>query len=214
MGRANRLFFLVLTVTGWAVGCAEGSDGPIGGSGAANPSGAGHQGGDPSDGGAPNTGGSTTNPSNNGGGGNTTTEGGGTTDEVGGAGGSTTTGPEVCGNGTCGAGETCSTCAPDCGSCCPNGLCDNGETNTTCPQDCVTTCPNGVCDAGEDTGTCPADCSTGDCDHDPCDEGGPLDPECAPCAFFVCGSSDPLCCLLEWDADCVQAAVENPFCGC
>lgn len=47
--------------------------------------------------------------------------------------------PPTCGNGTCGAGETCNNCPQDCGSCpisCGNGACDNGETCSTCSQDC------------------------------------------------------------------------------
>ncbi len=45
-----------------------------------------------------------------------------------------------CGNGACnaGIGETCSTCAADCGACCGDGTCDAGigETCSTCATDC------------------------------------------------------------------------------
>ena len=46
--------------------------------------------------------------------------------------------PTSCPNGICDAGETCSTCPGDCGTCitCGNGSCDNGETCSTCPGDC------------------------------------------------------------------------------
>src|SRR5678816_1491249 len=46
-----------------------------------------------------------------------------------------------CGNGVCGAGETCSSCPQDCGTCpaaetCGNGVCGGGETCSSCSQDC------------------------------------------------------------------------------
>lgn len=48
--------------------------------------------------------------------------------------------PPTCPDATCQAGETCSNCPADCGSCpvsgCPNNFCDNGENCSTCPQDC------------------------------------------------------------------------------
>ncbi len=43
----------------------------------------------------------------------------------------------VCGNGKCEGGESCASCAKDCGGCCGNGKCDHGETCTTCTKDCV-----------------------------------------------------------------------------
>src|SRR5690348_10632160 len=38
--------------------------------------------------------------------------------------------PNTCGNGKCDSGETCMTCALDCGTCasCGNGKCDENET--------------------------------------------------------------------------------------
>ncbi len=46
---------------------------------------------------------------------------------------------------------------------CGNGTCDAGETSTSCPKDCVSTakCGNGICEPGESSLTCPPDCSGG-----------------------------------------------------
>lgn len=93
----------------------------------------------------------------------------------------------MCGDGTCspGAGESCSACPADCGSCaaCGNGSCETGigESCTSCPADCggCVGCGNGTCDAGEDCGSCPGDCGActttcgpancaGCCDGDAC----------------------------------------------
>lgn len=68
-----------------------------------------------------------------------------------------------CGDGFCGAGETCSTCPGECGICsgafCGDGTCNAGESCNTCTADCgACTCGNGVCGAGETCSTCAADC--------------------------------------------------------
>lgn len=45
----------------------------------------------------------------------------------------------ICGDGTCGGGEGCATCAMDCGACppvCENGACEPGETCLSCATDC------------------------------------------------------------------------------
>ncbi len=83
-----------------------------------------------SSGGAGGTGGATTSIPTGGGGSATTT--------------TTTSGTSVtCGDGACTQGETCGTCAPDCGpccdgaTCCGNGVCDPGESCATCAQDCT-----------------------------------------------------------------------------
>ncbi|MFH1531259.1 MAG: trypsin-like serine protease [Pseudomonadota bacterium] len=58
------------------------------------------------------------------------------------------TGP-VCGDGSCDAGETASSCPADCGTVgpiCGDGSCDAGETATSCPADCGGAGP--VCDGG------------------------------------------------------------------
>lgn len=52
----------------------------------------------------------------------------------------------VCGNGSCESGETCSSCASDCGSCgpvCGDGTCNGTETCSSCSSDC------GACSGGE-----------------------------------------------------------------
>ncbi|WP_437998992.1 hypothetical protein WMF26_02370 [Sorangium sp. So ce185] len=50
-----------------------------------------------------------------------------------------------CGNGVCGGGESCSTCAADCGTCAPG-------------------CGDGVCSAGaEDCSSCASDCGACEC---------------------------------------------------
>ena len=65
----------------------------------------------------------------------------GVTTNVPGSGASTGSGT-TCGDGQCSVGETCSTCAADCGPCCDGGTC----------------CGNGVCDRGESCDTCAQDC--------------------------------------------------------
>ena len=42
----------------------------------------------------------------------------------------------------------------------------------------------------------------GDCSHDVCTEGGPLDPSCGTCAANVC-DADAFCCNNMWDSVCV-----------
>ncbi len=72
----------------------------------------------------------------------------------------------VCGNGTCNAGESCSTCAADCGSCCGNGVCSGSETCASCSADCGACggCGDGFCTSGETAANCPDDCgSEGTC---------------------------------------------------
>jgi hypothetical protein len=68
-----------------------------------------------------------------------------------------------CGNGKCQTdkGETCATCAQDCGLCCGDGTCnpDHDETCDSCSVDCgACYCGNGLCDGIESTLTCPIDC--------------------------------------------------------
>ena len=72
---------------------------------------------------------------------------------VGGSGGDSNGGgnepTEVCGNGTCGNGETHESCPADCR--CGNGVCDAKETAHSCPKDCGCTDANNnhVCDNQE-----------------------------------------------------------------
>ena len=45
-----------------------------------------------------------------------------------------------CGDGLCGGGETCTSCAKDCGACvtkCGDSKCEGAETKETCPADCT-----------------------------------------------------------------------------
>lgn len=79
---------------------------------------------------------------------------------------------DCCGNDVCDAafGEDCSTCEDDCGACCGDGACVafQDEDETTCPEDCAPRCGDGTCNemsAGENCFACPEDC--GDCcgDH-------------------------------------------------
>ncbi|MFH1437563.1 MAG: hypothetical protein ABIJ56_17785 [Pseudomonadota bacterium] len=70
----------------------------------------------------------------------------------------------TCGNGICGSGESCYSCAEDCGVCtdCGNGICEGGESCYSCPGDCgqCMDCGNGVYEAGENCSSCPDDCGT------------------------------------------------------
>src|SRR5262245_36451736 len=70
--------------------------------------------------------------------------------------------PVGCGDGECLDGETCSSCAPDCGKCssCGNGKCDGSDTCGNCPEDCglCETCGDHTCNGSEDCGSCPQDC--------------------------------------------------------
>ncbi|MEQ8460183.1 MAG: hypothetical protein RLO52_34120 [Sandaracinaceae bacterium] len=97
-------------------------------------------------------------------------------------------GNRSCGDGLCdtGFGESCATCAVDCGTCagCGDGTCaaSMGESCTSCAADCGScgeTCGNGVCAGGEDCNSCPGDCGgcstscgpsscAGCCDGDAC----------------------------------------------
>jgi hypothetical protein len=78
-----------------------------------------------------------------------------------------------CGDQTCDASESCSSCPQDCGSCCGNGVCNSnlGENCTTCPSDCGSCCGNGVCSGGETCSSCSADC--GSCNTGPGPGPGP-----------------------------------------
>ena len=80
-----------------------------------------------------------------------------------------------CGDAVCNGGETCVTCATDCGSCpptCGDGTCDGGvETCDSCPSDCVDGCDSSGGGGGGGGGTadgrtCPSDgiqCWPGNC---------------------------------------------------
>jgi hypothetical protein len=76
-----------------------------------------------------------------------------------------------CGNNACDNGETCATCAADCGKCnnvCGNNSCEPGEDCNSCLQDCgpCGACNNnGKCEAGENPTNCPADCGGAVCNN-------------------------------------------------
>lgn len=69
-----------------------------------------------------------------------------------------------CGDSSCGGGESCATCAMDCGACpagCGDRACTGGETCTSCPLDCgacPASCGDRACGAGETCSSCPSDC--------------------------------------------------------
>jgi hypothetical protein len=73
-----------------------------------------------------------------------------------------------CGDATCDADETCSSCETDCGVCdggitCGDGFCEGTESCTTCEGDCGPcssgpSCGDGTCDGGETCSSCASDC--------------------------------------------------------
>jgi hypothetical protein len=73
-------------------------------------------------------------------------------------------------------GETCATCAADCGQCCGDGECqeDFGENCVVCAEDCGGCCGNDVCEAFESCTTCAEDC--GECQDE--------------CGNFFCANSE------------------------
>jgi hypothetical protein len=94
----------------------------------------------------------------------------------------------ACGDGVCGSGEDCSSCAQDCGTCtCGDGTCSPGECSS-----CASDCPGG--------------CTCGDV----CSVGPPQDLSCGSCQDIVC-SADSFCCEQEWDGICVGEAED--LCG-
>lgn len=115
----------------------------------------------------------------------------------------------VCGDGTCDAGEDCSSCPGDCGSCtiCGDGTCDAGEDCNSCAADCISgggvSCGNGICEAadGEDCNSCADDCNSKT-------KGNPKTHFCCGEAG-VCGSSqcnnDPF--------SCTEATAQSYCCG-
>jgi pectate lyase len=72
--------------------------------------------------------------------------------------------PPGCGDGTCAADESCTSCSTDCGICegsCGDGDCDDSEDCSTCAADCgdcPTGCGDGDCAGTETCSMCPADC--------------------------------------------------------
>jgi hypothetical protein len=102
---------------------------------------------------------------------------------------------ETCGNGTCGFGETCSSCVADCGACaatCGDGLCEAVESCQQCPGDC---------------GACPAECGDGSCNGSESCSSCPGD--CGACPF--CGDDD--CNGNETCSSCKSDCGACPYCG-
>jgi hypothetical protein len=104
--------------------------------------------------------------------------------------------------------DTCAAtvCAQD-PFCCESGwdsLCVI-EAQDFCGLTCDS-CGDGLCEPGEDCSSCPQDCGAcPSCEHDLCQAGAPLDPQCDQCAGAVC-EQDPFCCEVLWDRLCVQQA--------
>lgn len=109
--------------------------------------------------------------------------------------------PPACGDGQCGGGEDCSTCAEDCGGCCGDGQCGAGENCVSCAADCA--CPDGQ-RCAEERRACVAECvpqcdgrncgddgcggDCGQCDGAQACEAGVCVDVCQPdCAGKVCG---------------------------
>jgi len=101
--------------------------------------------------------------------------------------------PTTCGDGTCEANESCTTCPEDCGFCqtCGDGTCETTETCLSCPIDCgkCPTCGDGICEAVEDCTTCPEDCG-----------------QCASCGDGTCGPNEDC-------NNCPQDCGKCPGCG-
>jgi hypothetical protein len=74
--------------------------------------------------------------------------------------------PTVCGDGTCGNGETLANCAADC-SVCGDKSCTGGETVANCATDCFL-CGDNKCTGPETHRACPNDCA---CDGFACGDG-------------------------------------------
>ncbi|HEV8322787.1 MAG TPA: hypothetical protein VG389_14310 [Myxococcota bacterium] len=107
-----------------------------------------------------------------------------------------------CGNGVCGAAETCASCPADCGDCpdpCGDGLCAGAPTEDcqSCAVDCGSCCGNGACQdgLGENCTTCAVDC--GAC-PDPCPNG-----TCQPTLGETCST-----CPADCGACCGNGACE------
>jgi hypothetical protein len=127
--------------------------------------------------------------------------------------------PPTCGDGKCDDGETCSTCALDCGACstCGDGKCESGETCSNCPMDCgdCAKCGDGLCTAPEencqncapDCGACPG-CGDGTCTP-PNETCFSCPKDCGNCT----GCGDGMCESNETCASCPQDCGSCDVCG-
>lgn len=101
-----------------------------------------------------------------------------------------------CGNGVCQPGETCSSCAQDCGACppvCGDNVCDLAESCSDCAFDCGVCppeCGDGTCDEGETCDTCESDC--GACPEICGDGACEIGESCSTCVVD-CGACPPVC---------------------
>lgn len=126
----------------------------------------------------------------------------------------------TCAHAPCDVGEpldpTCDTCVET--VCAADALCCSSTWDSLCVLEamdlCALTCDScgdGICEPGEDCSTCPEDCGACPvCEHDPCEAGAPLDPQCDECATTVC-EQDSFCCDVLWDRLCIQQA--ESLCG-
>jgi len=127
--------------------------------------------------------------------------------------------PPTCGDGKCDDGETCQTCALDCGTCstCGNGTCDSGETCSNCPMDCgeCAVCGDGKCEMPQencqncapDCGICPG-CGDGKCTP-PNETCFSCPADCGNCT----GCGDGKCESNETCASCPQDCGSCDVCG-
>lgn len=92
-----------------------------------------------------------------------------------------------CGDGSCGGGETCTSCTMDCGACpvsCGNGACDTGETCSNCAGDCGTCTP--TCSASC-AGCCDGTACLGGASSSSCGSGGAACVDCGPDTICMAG---------------------------
>jgi len=129
--------------------------------------------------------------------------------------------PPSCGNGSCDNGETCATCALDCGVCstCGDGTCNTsaGEDCSNCPQDCgdCVSCGDGFCtmpqencqNCAVDCGACPG-CGDGKCTP-PNEDCFSCPQDCGKCV----GCGDGTCQSNETCASCPQDCGSCDSCG-
>lgn len=141
--------------------------------------------------------------------GNGGNSGGGGSGGAGGQGGATTT-----------SGTTGSTTSSTTGSTTSSTTTSSTTTSTTTTT--TTTgpvCGNGACEPGETSGNCPGDCPVGNCAHDVCQFGEPLQNGCSACVSAIC-AQDPSCCgggnNPSWHGGCLSLANQlcnNVCCG-
>lgn len=99
-----------------------------------------------------------------------------------------------CGDTVCSAGESCSSCAQDCGACppgCGDAACNGGETCSSCPGDCGAcppSCGDGACNGGESCSSCAGDCGAclPTCGNGACEAGESCASCVADCVVTTC----------------------------